>query len=87
MHDNNCVDNFNCIDNNIVRMYFLCQDSIKKTFKNRKIFRIHAQITNQKNNLCHSKIFRLNLVDDKLLKKVDDSCHSLGFWPASLRKY
>ena len=84
MYDNNCVDNFDCIDNNIVRMYFLCQDSIKKTFKNEKI---HAKITNQKNNFCHSKIFRLYLVDDKLLKKMDVSSHSLGFSPASLRKY
>ena len=37
--------------------------------------------------MCHSKIFRLYLVDNKLLKKMDVSCHSLGFWPASLRKY
>ena len=39
MHDNNCVDNVDCVDNDIFRMYFLCQDSIKKTFKNQKIFR------------------------------------------------
>ena len=63
------------------------QDSMKKTLKTGKYLEVHAQITNQKNNLCHSKIFRLYLVDDKLLKKMDVSSHSLGFWPASLRKY
>ena len=68
-------------------MHFLCQvrihDSMKKTLKTGKYLEVHAQITNQKNNLCHSKIFRLYLVDDKLLKNMDVSCHSLGFWPAS----
>ena len=75
----------------IVRKYFLCQDSIKQTEKNltetEKYLEVHAQITNKKNNFCHSKIFRLYLVDDKLLNKMDVSCHSLGFRPASLRKY
>ena len=56
---------------------------MKKTLKTGKYLEVHAQITNQKNNLCHSKIFRLYLVDDKLLKNMDVSCHSLGFWPAS----
>ena len=85
MHDNNCVDNFDCIVNDNVRMHFLCQDSIKKTFKNQKIFRSICENYKSKNNFCHSKIFRLilYLVDDKLLKKMDASSHSLGFWPSS----
>ena len=28
MHDNNCVDNFDCIDNDIVRMYFFNKENI-----------------------------------------------------------
>ena len=55
----------------------------RKHLKTGKYLEVHAQITNQKNNLCHSKIFRLYLVDDKLLKNMDVSCHSLGFWSAS----
>ena len=55
MHDNNCVDNFDCIVNDNVRMHFLCQDSIKKTFKNQKVFRSTCANYKSKNNCATQK--------------------------------
>ena len=62
MHDNNCVDNFDRIDNDNVRMHFFVRIQQRKHLKTGKYLEVHAQITNNKKKWCHSKIFRLYLV-------------------------
>ena len=48
MHENNCVDNFDRIDNDNVRMHFFVRIQQRKHLKTGKYLEVHAQITNQK---------------------------------------